>query len=758
MEGDEIIYLDPMEIEVDEYNVRYDSPIDEGVVEQIYQDLLGGGSIEYHITVRVRDGKYYCYVGRNRLLAAKKYVEETGNKIKIPAKIKNVDDLEAMNLSLHENLKRRNLSPSEISRALRKIYGLWRERKREEIMKTPKEGEAFHRETLLKEEYHPYDPTNPFSISKFIEENNIPLRKVEVLRLLVLDSLPCETKKGVDNGYIDILTAYELSKFDDQQTIIDYTNTLLNFKHVPRDIKVNAVVKVREEGGDLYREVLNRYREYLSIKYPVFRELSDWHVSHMAGSVPGQRLSKLAGHLEMLVRCGLDLNRLDMETFDMIVEMRRENIEDFVDKIKDLRAIYGGEIVGVLPELLREYMRGNYDVRFVEDRVRSLLGGVDRARNLVIEAHGIYNRCRAFLNFSIMDKHADLGNIINEDVSDEKYIKGRLDEVYEYLFMSPGWRPRKCGEQRRGHEGALWRFYGKRYTYASSLVRDGLRTRNRDHVREGIKQIMDILEEINKLLDHEFHDDLLTLLHRLVNEGRISFDHNEANVLEEADILYIFVSSLWELLEIYIYIRVYIASMDKVTRMARAEEVNRLTELYKGVLRKLVNLEYTAVREYVSSVRYNELYVYITKFLDYCDAVEALLTSLESEYSPTENMDIVIKLNEFRREFREARESLNPVELEHLKYRIEKYLGSFPETVVKIVPRERELSLNIGRDSVEVIPKKYTEEFLEEVEHSGRIYKVRIRLETSCQAECLDNISKSPEHRYVRPSSFKYEN
>ena len=120
----EIVYLDPLEVEVDPYNVRADSPIDEEVIEKIIEDLKSGKGIEYHITVRIKDGKYYCYVGRNRLLAAKRYVKETGRRIKIPAKIKNVDDYTALKSSLDENLKRRELKPTEVTKAIKKLYQL----------------------------------------------------------------------------------------------------------------------------------------------------------------------------------------------------------------------------------------------------------------------------------------------------------------------------------------------------------------------------------------------------------------------------------------------------------------------------------------------------------------------------------------------------------------------------------------------------------------------------------------------------------
>ena len=41
----EIVYLDPMQIEIDEYNVRHDSPIDEDVIEMIKDVLRNGREI-----------------------------------------------------------------------------------------------------------------------------------------------------------------------------------------------------------------------------------------------------------------------------------------------------------------------------------------------------------------------------------------------------------------------------------------------------------------------------------------------------------------------------------------------------------------------------------------------------------------------------------------------------------------------------------------------------------------------------------------
>ena len=50
-------------------------------------------------------------------------------------------------------------------------------------------------------------PEDPFAISKFVEENNVSMKKMEVIRLLAIGSLPMDVEKGLDEGYIDIHTA-----------------------------------------------------------------------------------------------------------------------------------------------------------------------------------------------------------------------------------------------------------------------------------------------------------------------------------------------------------------------------------------------------------------------------------------------------------------------------------------------------------------------------------------------------------------------
>ena len=228
--SEEIVYLDPSEVEIDPYNVRADSPIDDEVIERILEDLKNGKGIEYHITVRVRDGKYYCYVGRNRLLAAKRYVEETGNKIKIPAKIKNVDDYQALKDSLDENVKRRELKPSEVTKAIKRLYSLWVRRKiyESKVIKGEKidkskivDRQQFYKGKVIESEEGEIDVkklSEDYPIYRFTREVELPVKRTQVIFYLVLDKLPRDIQLMVDRGEIDIYTAYWLAKISDDDT------------------------------------------------------------------------------------------------------------------------------------------------------------------------------------------------------------------------------------------------------------------------------------------------------------------------------------------------------------------------------------------------------------------------------------------------------------------------------------------------------------------------------------------------------------
>ena len=160
-----------MDIEVDDYNARYDSPVDKDVIEEIKEGLRNGRRIEYHITVRIKNGKYHCYVGRNRLLAAK--------------------------------------------------------------------------------EYHPQDPRNIFTVSKFVEESGIPLKRVKILRFLAIDDLPLNAKKGLDEGRINTHTAYELTKFSKDEQLNLY-HSFRSFRKISQVARIKALKKYMDNRDQQY--------------------------------------------------------------------------------------------------------------------------------------------------------------------------------------------------------------------------------------------------------------------------------------------------------------------------------------------------------------------------------------------------------------------------------------------------------------------------------------------------------------------------
>lgn len=118
------------------------------------------------------------------------------------------------------------------------------------------------------------------------------MKRFEVARLLAIDSLFLEVKKGLDEGHIDMLTAYELTKFSGDEQLNLYHHFRL-FRKIPQVVRVKALEKYMGNRGQRFNTLLiGEYRKYISNKYPIFNWLD------------GMRLGKLAENLEFIISEG----------------------------------------------------------------------------------------------------------------------------------------------------------------------------------------------------------------------------------------------------------------------------------------------------------------------------------------------------------------------------------------------------------------------------------------------------------------------
>ena len=144
-------------------------------------------------------------------------------------------------------------------------------------------------------------PEDPFAVSKFVEENDLLLKRREVERLLAIDSLPLDIKRGLDEKYIDTLTAYELTKFsrDEQLNLYHYFRS---FRKIPRDVRIKALKKYMDNRGQPFSSLfIGEYRNYISNKYPIFNRLSDAHIINIAQNIEPNSLGKLSENLEYMI-------------------------------------------------------------------------------------------------------------------------------------------------------------------------------------------------------------------------------------------------------------------------------------------------------------------------------------------------------------------------------------------------------------------------------------------------------------------------
>lgn len=108
-QGEKIVYLSLQQIKPNPYQPRKD--FDEQSLEELTQSIKEKGIIQ-PILVRRQGENYELIAGERRFRAASAL-----NLKEIPAIVKEVEDLDSLELSLIENIQRQNLNPIEEARA-----------------------------------------------------------------------------------------------------------------------------------------------------------------------------------------------------------------------------------------------------------------------------------------------------------------------------------------------------------------------------------------------------------------------------------------------------------------------------------------------------------------------------------------------------------------------------------------------------------------------------------------------------------------
>jgi len=719
MSQGEIIYLDPLEVEVDECNIRYDSPVDRSVIERIKEDLRSGRGIEYHITVRVRGGKYYCYIGRNRLLAAKEFIRESGKSIKIPAKVENVDDLTAMKMSLSENMSRKDLKPSEISRALVRMY------------------EAWIRDRGL------VNGEQDASLERFVKEVGIGMHRVEVMRYIALEKLNPAVLEAFDRGEIDILIAYEISKFDPEQQLLIY-NKVMKYKNVPRLVKVNSIRAYKKgDFNSIDDALIEGYRKYLATRYPVMMELRNECLEVAAKEVGLKKLGALSSKLSALRGLGLNLRKLVANDIKIVMRLD-ENTISFLSSA--LSSADLGQIDR--SEAILSYIRfGRFDVGATERRPR-------RGREyLSSKASSILMRLRDFLSTDINKILNDLEVIYRESAFDRSYLKTRLNMIYNYLMFSPGYAPRERDGRRRTSPGVMFKLLGSRYVLAERAITSGLEHYNKDEVRQGVLDLISLVRDIISMLDLEFQRDMLDAMDRV----SINLDVDEGELSKIVS----FLNGMDQLLEAYIYIRYYISLMDAEMREIMAEQVNKLTLLYRTAVKKLGKcvmdgiVDLDVFKRYVDGLLANDLYSDVVKYLRLRIDVRRLIDEMQGDLVSLEDTDVYDELYsrfvEYRDRYEECISTFDTRCLEILKEGLERFISEysyrFSNSLGKVIEMDTPgfsvkaiVMPSSSGIEVNLITSEVSDDVIVPIEYGGRRYNVKLSRSIKLSLDGIESV------------------
>jgi len=743
--SEEIVYLDPMEVEVDPMNVRYNSPLDEEIINAIVEDLKSGKGIEYHITVRVKNGKYYCYVGRYRLVAAKRFVKETGKRIKIPAKIRNVDDKTALDMSYEENSKRKELTIDDKIAYLKKRYIIYckeKEKKEKGAAETVKEKEGEKAEIGIN---MPNLPPQKFDISKlsngstaeggemvytddievymekypirdFTREVELPLKKDMVYMYFAIDKLPRDIKLMIDRGELDILSAYLLTKIEDDITKKLVAEAVAKYKYIPRDMKVKAlkqyVAEINAGRQITYSPiVLEMFGNYLVERYgDIFSKLSIKHLVEIAMNIPPQKYPRLARNLVYFDKIGYDISKFDSRDMTRIADLTDYDIAIFENgrkEIAELTVRYEAPIT--LEEAVKEFLLdGSLGLNRLKEKARNYQRIENEKRDMYNKLISLAETVRDFYSLDLSELSSKIEEILNEEAYDEKYIMNILNRIRDILLLSPGY-----SRGRTTTPGILYRIYYKPYIIAFEKIRSG----NKEDIRKGLQSILDILREIDSTMDKEFNRKFSIIVGGII--GNIENEDTEIydNMEEMGKYMKTF-DMLSEFSEIYYNIRRYLRIIeDNPYLSGDKERISSLKHLYNRMIFSTTSAahdkqpRHDSITRYVNNIRRNELYLNVEKFFSLKEEVKFLLDDIDTQISGIKDEiirdQVMRKYDEYRDRYDEALYYADPDALLDVKRGLEALMNEMRELYRELV-EEVEDDGNIIRLSIRITPRDVT--------------------------------------------------
>lgn len=112
--SDKIIYIDPNLIDKNPYQPRKE--FDEDEIQELAESIKRYGILQPLVVSSLKNGRYELIAGERRLRAAKFL-----NLKQVPVIIREVSELEKLELSLIENIQRSNLNPIELALAYKRL-------------------------------------------------------------------------------------------------------------------------------------------------------------------------------------------------------------------------------------------------------------------------------------------------------------------------------------------------------------------------------------------------------------------------------------------------------------------------------------------------------------------------------------------------------------------------------------------------------------------------------------------------------------
>jgi len=734
---DKIIYLDPREVEVDRYNLRFDSPPDREKIEAIKEDLRRGKSIEYHITVREKNGKYYCFVGRNRLIAAKEFIEETGKEIKIPAKVVNVSDEEALQMSFEENWKRQDLTTKEIAKYIKRRYELW-------IQKTHKKY------SLVSPQETPILNSDIFSISRFIKECNIPFSKQAVQRYLGISELPEDILKLIGNG-LDTHAAYELTKFERSEQF-KIANVLKNYSHIPQEIRVKALKIYRESGRDFKSILLNLYRDKVLQSCRLVSQLDNLAISYLVTRYSLKDIGELCKRLEVL-KDKVDLSRINVSIVDGLLNISPKELIS-LDNIATKAGITIGSDQYIM--LLAKYLENPEAVdEFIEEFMES-----SKTRDEYINS--VKELIDKIINFLSFDLNRCI-EIIDAMLRERKYDRNRINQVmrnmYSYLMLSPGFSDAIPGKQKKLETGVMYRLFGREYGLAYEAIKEGLVKNNEASVRKGLETVKNILTEIQRIFDDKWNSEVVNKL-KVVRERHTVASDDPRQDIKRLENIEKALHDFEKAIEVYIIIRRFIVDVEGSSEWpVYAEKLQKLKDMYWGLLRVLddfavydMSRGFEKIKRYVNNVVKRDEYREVEKYYKLKDELPQLFDDAKIRVSEVpkyfaENYNKV--LNELSEEYSEAIEKFDASALEEVReslFGLMEELDTYSPKLIDLNLFGEKICVKYtgSREKPFEIPYPHqTATFEEEVkiEVYGRKYRIRFEEERTRRIKSIEEVS-----------------